>query len=66
MKIDDFALSDFTVNNRIELHPATDAWMRGDRYGTIVARGRKYLRVKMDRSLRVIKVSPASVGRIIR
>jgi hypothetical protein len=24
------------IGKRVELHPATDAWMSGDRYGTIV------------------------------
>jgi hypothetical protein len=24
------------IGRRVELHPATDAWMSGDRYGTIV------------------------------
>lgn len=26
---------EYSVGQRIELHPATDAWMRGDRYGEI-------------------------------
>jgi hypothetical protein len=32
---------DFPVGARVELHPATDDWMRGDRYGEIVGYGRK-------------------------
>ena len=26
---------------RVELHPACDDWMRGDRFGTVVGMGRK-------------------------
>ncbi len=28
------------INTRVSLHPATDHWMRGDRYGTVVGFGR--------------------------
>ncbi len=41
---------------RVRLHPATDAWMMGDRYGDLVKVGRKYLHVRMDRSGRIRKV----------
>jgi hypothetical protein len=26
----------YNVGDRVELHPATDLWMRGARYGTVV------------------------------
>ncbi len=26
----------YELGDRVQLHPATDAWMRGDRYGEIV------------------------------
>lgn len=26
----------YTIGDRVELHPATDLWMRGARYGTVV------------------------------
>lgn len=26
----------YTVGDRVEIHPATDLWMRGARYGTVV------------------------------
>jgi hypothetical protein len=45
------------VGGRVEAHPATDAWMSGDRYGTITKIGRKYVHVQMDRSNRVRKFS---------
>lgn len=55
---------------RIQLHPGTDAWMRGDKFGEIVAvkssRGSvKYYRVKMDRSGRTIKIAPRYVHEVV-
>jgi hypothetical protein len=46
---------------RIELSPATDEWMMGDRYATVLSntfdnRGRPILRVQLDKSNRIIKV----------
>ena len=41
------------VGDRIQLPPHTDAWMMGDRYGTVVKVGRSIIHVKMDRSGRV-------------
>lgn len=54
------------IGERVELHPGTDAWMRGDRYGEIVAvierHGRPTsVRVKMDRSGRVLRLDPNRV-----
>ena len=46
------AQSGFRRGQRVELHPGTDRWMMGDRYGTVSAanaRGGK-VRVKLDRS----------------
>jgi hypothetical protein len=46
----------FKVGDRVQTHPATDAWMRGDRYGTVVEAaaandpaGRAF-KVKLDKS----------------
>lgn len=40
----------FVVGDRVQTHPATDAWMSGDRYGDVVTAGRRFVHVKMDRS----------------
>lgn len=40
----------FKVGRRVELHPATDAWMRGDRYGRITTIGDKHVHVLLERS----------------
>lgn len=45
----------FKTRERVQAHPATDVWMRGDRYGTVEMVGRKYVHVKMDRSGRTLK-----------
>lgn len=54
-------LSQYNVGERVELHPATDAWMMGDRYGEIVKIGRFYLHVKMDRSGKTRKIVPENL-----
>jgi hypothetical protein len=44
--------SPLRVGDRIELHPATDLWMRGARFGTIVGLSctpDDRVRVKLDR-----------------
>lgn len=53
------------VGKRVEIHPATDAWIMGDRYGTVIKTGRKYLHVKMDRSGKVRKVTPELLQRVL-
>lgn len=60
---------------RVQMHAATDHWMRGDRYGTVVGLGRvreyvaldgervnaRPLRVKLDRSGKVVRVHASNV-----
>ena len=41
---------------RVELHPATDAWMSGDRLGIVTRAGVRYASVKMDRSGRTLMI----------
>ncbi|MDF2973168.1 MAG: hypothetical protein K0R61_3618 [Microvirga sp.] len=53
-------LPDLT-GNRIELDPATDAWMSGDRYGEIIKTGVRYYSVKMDVSRRVLLLRPENI-----
>jgi hypothetical protein len=31
--------TDFEIGQRVQLHPATDRWMMGDRYGVMISRG---------------------------
>lgn len=46
---------------RVQAHPATDAWMSGDRYGTVSKVGRELVHVRMDRSGRTRKFRPDDV-----
>ena len=43
----------YGVGDRVEIHPGTDLWMRGARYGTVVGRSltpNDRVRVKLDRT----------------
>lgn len=51
----------FRGGDRVELHPGTDAWAMGDRYGTVAHVGRKNLHVRMDRSRRMLRVAPCAI-----
>ena len=60
------------IGDRVEARPATDAWMSGDRYGTVIGRTREHLhdtnlygvRVKMDVSGKVRVFHPDNVIRV--
>lgn len=60
----DLLLEQFAVGDRVELHPATDRWMRGDRFGTVVKLGRRYVHVALDRSGDTRQFSPENVVRL--
>ena len=60
-----YALGDFTPGDRIELHPATDLWMRGARFGTVRKIGRKLLTVEIDALSRgPIRIRPEDIASI--
>jgi len=40
----------FVRGRRVELHPATDRWMMGDRYGEVVKVEPERVRVRLDKS----------------
>lgn len=42
--------------SRVQLHPATDRWMMGDRFGTVRKITRRCVHVKMDVSKKTIRV----------
>ena len=60
-----YKLEQLTEGLRVQIHPATDTWMMGDRYGVIVKTGRKYVYVHMDRSGRTKKFLPWMIGEIV-
>jgi hypothetical protein len=70
----DFTIESFKPGQRIQLHPACDRWMAGDKFGTVVRitrrRGNRMteqqrLVVLMDRSQKRILVHPSLVGEIL-
>lgn len=56
--------SDFGIGDRVRLHPATDAWMQGDRYGRVARVGDTYLTLAMD-SRRIRKVRFGDIHEIV-
>lgn len=61
-------LSDFAVGQRVQLAPHTDHWMRGDRYGAVVAVGKRRkarVHVLADTSNRVLKLLPGDIADIV-
>jgi hypothetical protein len=55
------SVSDFRVDQRVQLHPATDLWMRGARYGTVRKVGRKLVHVHVDALNRVLRFDPRNL-----
>ncbi len=51
----------FRLGQRVMLHPATDLWMRGARFGTIAKAGRKYVHIKLDALSRPVRVAPDNI-----
>ena len=53
------------AGDRIEMHPATDHWMRGDRYGEVryVFASTGIVLVALDKSMKVLTVHPMNIFR---
>ena len=56
-------LTGIIQGDRVEIHPAVDAWMRGDRYGTVTKVGRALFSVKMDKSQKTLRIAPHNILR---
>lgn len=54
---------EYATGDRVELHPATDSWMMGLRFGTVVRVGRKYYHVRLDRSGATVSVPERNILR---
>jgi hypothetical protein len=59
------SLASFNAGMRVEMHPGTDRWMRGDRYGEVIKVTRRYVHVKMDKSGRTVRTVPGNIGAIV-
>jgi hypothetical protein len=55
------ALTDFRPGDRVELHPGTDRWLMGDRFGIVERIGREHVHVALDKSGRVIAFHPLNL-----
>lgn len=51
-------IAESLIGTRVELHPSTDLWMRGARYGVIVGvtRHPSFFRVKLDKLAKPVRV----------
>ena len=56
-----FEMQGLAVGDRVKIHPATDLFMRGERYATIEKVGRKWVHVRGHWSNRVFKLAPQYV-----
>ncbi len=65
MLVTEMSTETFDAGQRVQLHPGTDAWMQGDRYGEVVRTQRNRLVVvKMDRSGRNLRCPPELLTKI--
>lgn len=53
--------ANYKVGDRVKLHPATDQWMQGDRYGTLDGTWFNFYWVKLDKSGKRVKIHRALV-----
>jgi hypothetical protein len=60
---DEATMEDFTVDQRVELHPATDRWMMGDRFGVVTKLDTLsgVVRVKLDKSKKSFNFAPRNI-----
>lgn len=62
----------FQNGDRVELHPATDRWMMGDRFGVVVGTKRPRrgpigflaIKVKLDKSGQTLAFHPANLSHV--
>lgn len=61
-----YTIQDFKAGQRIQLHPGTDLWMQGARYGEIVKVGRKALHVRLDVTFgKIVRIAPRNVYEVL-
>ena len=51
----------FQPEDRVQTHPATDAWMRGARYGTVEKVTKQFVHVRLDATGTVVRFSPENL-----
>jgi len=58
--------SDLRVGDRVALHPSTDLWMQGDRFGEVVKVVQKKVYVLMEKSGKRVPFVPSMLNRVER
>ena len=51
----------YMKGDRVQLHPSTDHWMRGDRYGDVVRVTNSKVTVKLDKSGNTVSLLPDKI-----
>jgi hypothetical protein len=59
-----YSLESFKAGQRVQLHPATDRWMMGDRYGEVLNVRQSRVIVLTDRG-RIMRLDPRDIGEIL-
>jgi len=60
-----YSIAAFEVGQRVQLHPATDLWMSGARYGSVTRVTKTYVHVKVDLIGKVVRCHPDHIGEIL-
>jgi hypothetical protein len=60
----DLDITAYKVGDRVQAHPATSAWISGDRYGSVKIVGSKHIAVRMDRSGLNLIFTPRNLGKV--
>lgn len=58
-------LKELNVGDRVQMHPATDCWMRGDKFAEVLLLARSWVRVRFDRDQQVVDVNPRSILEVL-
>jgi ribosomal protein L21E len=57
-------VAEYKRGDRVQLHMSMDAWLRGDRYGTVTHTTKVCVVVRMDKSGRIKRVAPELLMRV--
>lgn len=55
--------ADFLPGERVQLHPATDLWLSGARYGTVVKVTKVRVHVRLDRG-GIVRLAPTVLAHV--
>ncbi len=58
-------LKNLNVGDRVQMHPESDSWMRGDRFAEVVLLAHINVHVRFDHSSRVVDVNPRNILEVV-